>query len=160
MNRSPVRFAAATGLAAVALLVAGCGSSTNTASSHHATRASGSAAQASVAQYIKAVTALQDPIQPAASSFFHAPTATATRSRAGRKLQQAYATAAHGLSAMTPPTVAAAAQGRLVKVWSSVGASLAKVLDHQPFRYAKAWKIAAAAEQPTASAYNDILTLP
>jgi hypothetical protein len=61
---------------------------------------------------------------------------------------------------MTPPTVAAAAQGRLIKAWSSVAASLAKVVDQQPFRYPKGYEIAAAAEQPTAMAYNDILTLP
>jgi hypothetical protein len=159
MNTNPGRFAAAT-VAVAALLAAGCGSSSNTTNTRHATRTSGSAAQTSVAQYIKAVTALQAPIQAAASSFFHAPTVTAIRLRAGRKLQQAYTTAAHGLSAMTPPTVAAAAQGRLIKVWRSVGASVAKVVDHHPFRYAKAYEVAAAAEQPTASAYNDILTLP
>lgn len=160
MNTNPGRFAVATWLAVAALLAAGCGSSSNTLSSGHATRTRGSAAQTSVAQYIKAVTALQAPIQAAASSFFHAPTGTAPRLRAGRKLQQAYATAAHGLSAMTSPTVAAAAQERLIKAWSSVAASLAKVVDHQPFRYPKGYEIAAAAEQPTAMAYNDILTLP
>jgi hypothetical protein len=160
MNTNRVRFAAATGLAVAALLVAGCGSSSDTVSSHHATRTSSSAAQTSVAQYIKAVTKLQTPIQAAASSFFHAPTATAARLRAGHKLQQAYATAAHGLLAMKPPTVAATAQGRLVKVWGGVAASLAKVIDHRPFQYSKGYTIAAAAEQPTASAYNDILTLP
>ncbi len=161
MNTNPARFATATALAAAALLAAGCGSNSNTVSSRHATRTTGgSAAQTSVAQYIKAVTALQAPIQAAASSFFHAPTLTATRLRAGRELQHAYANAAHGLSATRPPTVAAAAHGRLLKAWSNVAASLAKTVEHKPFRYGNAYTIAAAAEQPTANAYNDILTLP
>jgi hypothetical protein len=160
MTKTPARPATATGLATAILLIAGCGSSSNTTSKHNATRSSSSGSQTSVTQYIQAVTALQRPIPAAASPFLHAPDVNATRIRRARELQHAYATAAKRLSAITPPAVGAAAQRRLVNVWSGVAAGLAKAIEHQPFHYGKAYEIAAAAEQPTAQAYNDILTLP
>jgi hypothetical protein len=41
-----------------------------------------------------------------------------------------------------------------------VGDQLARVLAKNPFSYARANDVALAAEQPNASAYNAILTLP
>lgn len=160
MNSNPIRLAAATGLLTAALLIGGCGSSSHTTSTHNAARSGGSAAQPSVTAYINSVTSLQKAIPAASDPFFHGPAVEAARQRAARNLQQAYATAARRLSAMTPPTVAAAAQRHLVMAWSSAAASLARVIDHRPFEYGHAYEVAVAEEQPTENAYDEILTLP
>lgn len=160
MSQTRPRRAAITALAIVALLASGCGSGGHTASASGATRRTPPATGLSVTAYIIKVSELGKPIEAASGPFFHAAAADAVRLHAARALQRAYATAARRLAAIRPPTVAAIAQRNLIGAWSTAAADLARVIDHRPFRYGQAYAVAAAEEQPTASAADAVLTLP
>jgi hypothetical protein len=109
---------------------------------------------------VSSVTALEKPIESAASRFFHSARAPRVQLRLANALKEAYATGSRQLSKLTPPSVGAAAQRKLVNAWGRVAAQLAKVTRGRPFSYSQAYSVAAAAEQPTSSAYSTILTLP
>jgi hypothetical protein len=160
MTRSQLLRSTTAAMATSALLISGCGETGHATTSAAAAGNRTSTAQVSVNAYINSVTALERPIQAAASTFFHAPNVQAARVRAARTLRHAYTTAVNRLSAITPPTVALAAHKRLISTWSTAAASLTRVLDRRPFSYPRAYAIGAAQERPTASAYDDILTLP
>ncbi len=159
MNKSRIRRAATTGLASAALLAGGCGS-TGANTSSRPSQSSAKTTQASVGGYIDSVTRLEKPIENAASQFFHSSHAPAVQLRLTNALRTAYANGAHQLSELTPPTVGVAAQRDLINAWSRVSAQLAAVTSRSPFSYSRAYSVAAAAEQPTSSAYSTILTLP
>jgi hypothetical protein len=160
MKRSHRLIAAATGLTAVALFIGGCGSTGTHTGGTRGSRGIPADKQARLTTYVRSVTALEKPIETAASRFFHSPRATRVQLRLANVLKKAYADGSRQLSKLTPPSVAVTAQRKLVNVWSRVAAQLAKVTNGRSFSDSHAYSVAAAAEQPTSSAYSTILTLP
>ena len=154
-----LRHTTTTGLAILALLIAGCGSTGKPRGTSRATAATTSTAP-DPGRYINGVSAIQRPIPAAASQFFHSPRVSAVELRRTVALRDAYTTAVHRLSHITAPAVATVAQGNLMRVWSTVAEQLTHVIQKRPFEYSRAYVVGLAAEQTTAAAYNAILTLP
>jgi hypothetical protein len=141
------------------VLISGCGTAGNK-TARPASRSTPATAQASLNSYINSVTALETPIEKAASQFFHSPRTSAVQLRRTKALRDAYDLGAGHLSKMTPPSVGVTAQRNLVKAWSRVASQLAGLTRRRPFSYSSAYSVAAAAEPLVASAYNAIVSLP
>jgi len=159
MSHRNITRTTTTGLAILALLLAGCGSRAKQPSTGHATAATTSTAP-DPGRYINAVSAIQRPIPAAASQFFHSPRVSAVEMRFTIAYRDAYIAAVHRLSKVTPPAVATIAQRNLIAVWSSVASQLTTVIQQRPFSYSRAYAVGLTAEPQTDAAYNAILTLP
>ncbi len=159
MKRRNLTRATTTGLAILALLIAGCGSNTKQPPTSRVTAATTSNTR-DPGRYINAVSAIQRPIPAAASQFFHSPRVRAAEMRFTIAYRDACITAVHRLSKITPPAIATTAQRNLIAVWSSVASHLTQVIQHRPFDYGQAYAVGLAAEPQTNAAYNAILTLP